>query len=241
MSQIEVEAIVSRHIAAFADRRRKKIAELKPRELLSRKNPYLFIARQIETPDELAEAVVSAALSSSEETVFGGTLEDIAIDICAAAFGGYKSVAEGVDLEFTRGGRRYLVSIKSGPNWGNRDQVSRMRENFRRAIGIARQRDAQADVLAVNGCCYGLQSPSDRGDYIKLCGAEFWELISGEPEMYQRLIHPIRQAASNGFTSERHALTDRVRDELVSKWSDGDGNLDWAAIVAGSAQTGASR
>ncbi len=233
MPIVDLDSIVSAHVASFSERRRTAIQELSPAALISRKNPYLFIARQIATPDELADALVSAALSSSEETMFGRTLEAIAVDICAEQYGGLKSGIEGVDLEFARDGRRHIVSIKSGPNWGNSSQVKKMRADLRRAIATMRQHDRNVELRAVNGCCYGASPPRDYGDYIKLCGAEFWELISGDANLYRRLIPPIREAASNGFTEQRDSLLRRVRDELAQRWSDADGTLDWPRIVTG--------
>lgn len=47
-----------------------------------------------------------------------------------------KSAAEGVDLEFNKDGKKYLVSIKSGPNWGNSSQIKKMIDNFNKAKNI---------------------------------------------------------------------------------------------------------
>ena len=232
---VDVVPIVARHVEAFTERRRSKIAGLTLRALLIRKNPYMLIARQVEQPGDLAEAIVGAALSSSEETMFGHTLEAIAVDVCAEAYSGLKSAATGVDLEFTREARRYVVSIKSGPNWGNSSQIKKLREELRQAVSTIRQHDPSADVRAVNGCCYGADQPRDLGDYQKLCGAQFWELISGDSDLYRHLIPPIRDAASNGFTGQRAELLQRVSDELAASWTTPDGRLDWPSIVAASA------
>ena len=66
--------------------------------------------------------VIGAYLSSSEETIFGGVLEKIAILICKHAKGGRKSSAEGIDLEYESNGERTIMQIKSGTNWGNSSQ-----------------------------------------------------------------------------------------------------------------------
>jgi len=64
-----------------------------------------------------------------------------------------------------------------------------MVQNFDRARRIA---GPKAHVLAVNGCCYGKDtSPAKTGNYIKLCGQDFWHLISGEPLLYQKIIEPL--------------------------------------------------
>lgn len=227
---VDLKPIVTKHLATFGDKRRRSIEKIALRGLLAKKNPYLFIARQVDTPSELAQELVSATLSSSEETMFGNTLEAIAIDICADVYGGLKSAAPGIDLEFNRGGCRYLVSIKSGPNWGNSSQVARLRQDFATAVKVLRQNDPTANVQAVNGCCYGVQR-TDYGTYLKVCGAAFWELISGDPHLYVRLIEPIRVAASNGFVAERTDLVHRITTELSVSWSLADGRLDWERIV----------
>ena len=48
-------------------------------------------------------------------------------------YNGQKSSAEGIDLELEKENRKYIVSIKSGPNWGNSGQILQMRTNFRKA------------------------------------------------------------------------------------------------------------
>ena len=65
------------------------------------------------------KTILDAHLSSQEEGIFGGFLEELAVFICGRVYRGKKSSAEGIDLEFEKDGTSYLVSIKSGPNWGN--------------------------------------------------------------------------------------------------------------------------
>lgn len=228
---VDLEPIVARHVEAFHEARRERIGRIKVRDLLRKKNPYLFIARGVSEPRDLARVLVDATLSSSEETMFGQTLEDIAIDVCEVAFGGRKSAAEGIDLEFERGGTRYLVAIKSGPSWGNSSQIAKMRQDFRRAISVVRQGRRSLDVQAINGCCYGTPD-TDRGDYRKVCGAAFWELISGEPDLFARLADALRRASANGHGAAIEALTERIADELADGWCGEAGRLDWPRVVA---------
>lgn len=228
--QVDLTSIVETHVERFVVLRRESIEKIKLPALLRRKNPYLFMARHTDTPSDLAEELVAAALSSSEETMFGDTLEAIAIDMCAAVFGGQKSAATGIDLEFTRDGRRYVVAIKSGPNWGNSSQQAKMRQDFATAIRIIRQHDHTVDVRCVNGCCYG-RGVKETGTFTKISGAPFWELISGSATMYQDLIQPLRRASSNGFVSERNRLTRRLAAELLNEWTLENGYIDWQKIV----------
>lgn len=60
-------------------------------------------------------------------------MEGFAIHISETLYGGFKSKLNSVDLEFEREGKYYIVGIKSGTNWGNSDQINRMKDNFKRA------------------------------------------------------------------------------------------------------------
>lgn len=224
--------LVARHITEFGERHKTSIEKISLIRLLAKKNPYLFIARQVNTLSDLAQELATATLSSSEETMFGNTLEAIAIDICAVTYGGHKSAAAGIDLEFMDGSCRYLISIKSGPNWGNSSQVKRLKQDFARAVALIRQNNPTVNVLAVNGCCYGSGS-TDYGTYRKVCGPSFWELISGDPDLYLRLVEPIRTAASNGFVTERAQLIERLAAELAESWTLLMGNLTGRLLLEG--------
>jgi hypothetical protein len=87
-----------------------------------KKNPYLFKAKGLTSASDLIKSIMDATVSSGEETVFGNFMEKIAIFTCSQAFGGRKSSAVGIDLEFETESTKYLISIKSGPNWGNSSQ-----------------------------------------------------------------------------------------------------------------------
>jgi hypothetical protein len=200
--------------------------------VLGRKNPYLFKAKHVESASELIRQLLDAHLSSQEETIFGDFLESLAIFICETTFGGRKSTTEGIDLEFDRDGNRYIVSIKSGPNWGNSSQIKKMRDYFRQARKIA---GAKHHLLAVNGCCYGRDSKPEKGDYQKLCGQLFWELISGDKTMYQEIIEPLGHKAkerNEAFVKEYHKVENRFTAEFIRDFCTTDGAIDWNKIVA---------
>ncbi len=50
---------------------------------------------------------------------------------------------------------------------------------------------SQTHIFAVNGCCYGKYGPYDRGNYIKICGQDFWYFISRDKDFYQDIIGPL--------------------------------------------------
>ena len=130
-------------------RKLQSLKKLKLEKILKRKNPYLFKAKNV-APQDLTKGILDAHLSSQEETVFGEFLEGLAIFVCNEVWGGRKSSAEGIDLEFERDKKLYIVSVKSGPNWGNSSQIQRMKDNFRKAQRILRTSHASApNIIAV--------------------------------------------------------------------------------------------
>ena len=96
----DVIQYVEENITSFHEKRLNKIETLKLKEVLQKKNPYLFKAKDIQTADEIVRGIVDAYLSSSEEAMFGDWLEGLAIFINAKVYGGIKSGIKGVDLEF---------------------------------------------------------------------------------------------------------------------------------------------
>ncbi len=173
--------------------------------------------------------------------MFGGFLESLAIFVCSEVYGGYKSSTIGIDLEFDKKlGRskdtvHYIVSIKSGPNWGNSQQIARMVYNFKNAKTILRQNSQIRHIEAVNGCCYGRTEKHDKGDYIKLCGQAFWEFISGEETLYIDIIEPLgKEAYQPNLTVQNlyNQLINEMTAELLQKFCESNGQLDWEKILA---------
>jgi len=159
-------------------------------------------------------------------------LEGLAIFICSKVYGGKKSAAEGIDLEFEKDNTKYIVSVKSGPNWGNSSQVQRLKDNFRKAKQILRQNISQ-NIVAVNGCCYGRDNKEDKGDYFKYCGQKFWELISGNSELYIDIIKPIGYKAreeNENFKKEYAKIINKFTLEFCQDYCI-NGEINWEKIV----------
>ncbi|MBI4687242.1 MAG: cytosolic protein [Nitrospirae bacterium] len=229
----DLKDYVEKNIGTFHSKRVQKLNELKLSVILKRKNPYLFKAKNILTAQDLVKGLLDAHLSSQEETIFGEFFEGLAIFICSKFFGGIKSSAEGIDLEFERDGIRYIVSIKSGPNWGNNSQIRKMRDNFRQAKKILGANISQKNIVAVNGCCYGRLKQTDKGDYIKLCGQRFWEFISGDSDLYIAIIEPLGHKAkekNQEFIEAYAQLLNKFTIEFAKHFCD-DGKINWDKLV----------
>ncbi|RMF04454.1 MAG: cytosolic protein [Chloroflexi bacterium] len=229
----DVRDYVEKNIGTFHTKRLKRLESLKLNNVLKRKNPYLFKAKNLQTAQDLVKTLLDAHLSSQEETIFGDFLEGLAIFINRQVFGGQKSAAEGIDLEFESGGIRYIVSIKSGPNWGNSNQIRRMRDNFKKAARILRTSNSRLHIEAVNGCCYGRDNNPDKGDYQKLCGQRFWEFISGNPNLYTEIIEPLGHRAKERdeeFMDTYAQILNRFTFEFGANFCD-DGRINWVKLV----------
>lgn len=228
----QLTRFIEEHIPQFHAKRLQSLEGLQLKAVLKRKNPYLFKAKYVESAPDLVKQLLDAYLSSQEETVFGDFLESLAIEVCSRVYGGRKSTTEGIDLEFDRDGVRHIVSIKSGPNWGNSSQIKKMREHFKQARRIYGQ---SKHLIAVNGCCYGRNAKPEKGDYQKLCGQTFWELISGEAAMYQDIIEPLGHQAKTSneqFLAAYAKVINRFSAGFIGEFCQADGAIDWPKLVA---------
>lgn len=230
----DVNKYVEENIGTFHVKRLKSLENLKLSTILKRKNPYLFKAKNIDTAADFVRVILDAHLSSQEETIFGEFLEGLAIFINNRIYDGKKSTAEGIDLEFEKDGIKYLISIKSGPNWGNSSQIKKMRDNFIKAKRIVSSNTPHDQkIVFVNGCCYGRDNKHEKGDYEKLCGQKFWEFISGNVNLYTDIIEPLGHKAkekNKEFMEAYSKLNNRFAKEFLNEYCVND-TIDWEKIV----------
>lgn len=235
--------IASDVIKPFYEMRLDRLESAKLSDISKRKNPYLFRAKNIETAGDLAKGILDAFLSSQEETVFGDLMERLAIHICHEVFGG-KKAEEGkyrsVDLIFERDKKIYIVGIKSGPNWGNSDQMNVLRRNLKAAKNMLREKAGKKRMVSVNGCMYGRDNKphkvnkKDPGlSYHKICGQLFWELISGDNQLYKKIIQPLSKEAKKKDEIFKDLYTKKINEmtkDIVKRFYTDD-NLDWDKII----------
>jgi hypothetical protein len=226
-------------IVAFHNSRLARLENVSLTNILAKKNPYLFRAKNILTASDLVKAILDAFLSSSEEELFGGFLEELAIFVAGQTYGGRKSSAEGLDLEFDDPPSRYLVAIKSGPNWGNSSQWKQLEENSKRALAVQRQVKSEFQTRPVLGICYGKKRFADKGFYEIVIGQRFWHFLSGDPRLYLDIIEPIGHQArqhNENFASARASLENQFTAELLQDFCKPDYSLDWEKLVAFNSQ-----
>lgn len=206
-------------------------------KVMSRKNPYLYRAKAVSSAADIVDGVLSAFVSSSEETVFGNCFfEPIAI----AASGGQKSIAEGIDLEIDRGSKRIAVAVKSGTSVFNADSKKRQEENFLAANKLARQ--AGKALLPIVGYSYGRKSKNNRKTskpvkdwfFEELAGQEFWERITGDPDFYKKII-PFMGKEPEKYIEQFNESYSRAENRLIAEFTTNfckeDGSIDWDELV----------
>ncbi len=230
----KIKNYVANHIREFHKERLNSLGKLKLGDVLKRKNPYLFRAKNIESAHDVVKNIVDAFVSSSEETIFGNWLEGLAIFIAGEVYKGKKSSARGIDLELDKGDVHYIVSIKSGPNWANSSALAKMRADFKAAAKTLRTSGSNLNVVAVNGICYGSRRNNDQGDYFRYCGQDFWEFVSGDPRLYLEIIEPLSVEAkqrNEQFLVEYAKKLNLFVAEFLKKFARADGSVDWEKIV----------
>lgn len=181
--------------------------------------------------------------------MFGNLLETFAIYVSSRTDQGVKSKLRSIDLEFRRGVTYYVVGIKSGTNWGNSDQIMKMKENFKAARVALRKGGIGAEIIAVNGCMYGtetipLKEALDDPDkiYFKYAGQDFWQFISGDDDLYRKLIIPIGVEAKRQdpefrtvYAAQVNAMTQGIMRDFIR-----DNQIDWTRLIEFVSQRGGS-
>ena len=220
------EPDIHKCVQGFSSKLQAKIEELQPHKVIE-KNPFLYRARNPENAYELANHLLSAFLSSSEETMFGDILEEISIVICAASRLGRKSGIQGIDVEYDDELGRTLIQVKSGRNWGNSSQQKKLKENFASATKVLRQ-GSRIQVRCVEGICYGPSETKDKGSHIRIVGNDYWADVCGWRDAGRYILHIVGSHAGNGM----HDLKARACEDIVSYFRETDicdnrGRVNW--------------
>jgi len=229
----ELTDFVNQNIGIFHQSKLSTIESINLKKLLRKKNPYLFKAKNITIAGDLVTNILDAFLSSSEEKLFGDFLEELAIFISHKTCGGKKSAATGIDLEFENQGTIYIVSVKSGPNWGNSSQQKKQEVDFQNAVKVLRQSKHITNVLPVLGICYGKVKTSHVRGYLKVVGQNFWYLISEDENLYTDIIGPLGHKAKEHnvkFFKQKSKIINLFTQEFLTEFCD-QGIINWKKLV----------
>ncbi len=228
----ELQELIKRCLLGFYERRLGRLATLKLRDILRRKNPYLFKAIGTQSATEIVEGILSAYLSSSDESIFGKNFFE---PVAKAVSGGVVSPSEGVDVAVETESRYLAISIKSGPNPYNASQKRRQNTEFLSLRSRLMKLNKQFDAML--GHCYGRtrSEPSESRVYRDRSGQEFWEELTGDADFYQRLLRMMQEDIIARHREEyrtawQQAVNRYVRD-FTRDFCHENGAIDWEELL----------
>jgi Type II restriction endonuclease EcoO109I len=227
----KLEREIAHCLKGFYDSRLQGLEKLSLKKVLSKKNPYLYRALGVEKASEIVEQNLVAFVISSDETIFGNCFFE---PLARLASGGKVSDAEGVDFTVETNGRYLAVAVKSGPNWGNRDQHKRQSTNFDALRSRLYKIQKQFDPLV--GQAYGRQSsePTENSRFRRRSGQVFWEEITGDSDFYLKLIRLMKDVPAKNRPRYR-ALWDqavnRFTVEFIQDFCQPSGAIIWEKLV----------
>jgi len=227
----ELEALISRCLRDFYERRLQKVRQLKLQIFLRRKNPYLFRALGIQKASEIVERVLADYISASDETIFGDAFFE---PIARIVSGGKASDAEGVDFVVESKERVTAVALKSGPYPYNASQKKRQSQEFLAVRSRLYKLHKQFDPIL--GHAYGRlkTKPSKDLIYRDSSGQAFWQEITGDPDFYLKLVRLMKDEPTRHrkeYAPAWDAAINRFTAEFIKEFCFPDGSIDWEKLV----------
>jgi hypothetical protein len=211
-----------------------EIEKIRLNDILQQTDGYSLAYRNVLLIDDFIRDGLNRMMFPTEEKLFHQLLVDLAIFVCKQVYGGGdKSCTEGLDLEFEKDSIKYIVTIKSGPNWADSGQIKNMKDNFLKAKKILRTNAPSRNIVAVCGCCYGRDNKPDKGEYLKLCGQRFWKFISGNDDLYTDMIEPLGHRAkerNDKFADAYARIINKFTVEFAKDFCE-DGRINWKKLV----------
>ncbi|MGI0141301.1 MAG: PmeII family type II restriction endonuclease [Candidatus Micrarchaeales archaeon] len=205
------------------------------KDLLKKKNPYLFKAKNVTTANELVQSFLDAKLSSSEEEIIGAFLEELAIFVAEKKLNAQKASSSGIDFQYVEGDTAYAVSVKSGLNWGNSSQWKALEVDFKRVGQVLRQSRRIKHIEYILGVSYGNAPTMIKRGFIKqIAGQNFWYMLSGNKSFYKDMIEPIGYKAeelNRQFEKKKTSLVSKLTKEFSKDFCDKDGTILWGKLV----------
>lgn len=231
MNTKKLEKLIVDSLDDFYNRRMNRLETLNLDEFLKRKNPYLFRAIGTEKASEIVESILSAYISSSDETIFGDAFFE---SIARIVSGGTPASARGVDFTIETDKKIMVVAVKSGPNPYNASQIQRQNDEFmdiqRRLYKIHKKFDP------ILGHSYGKKDsgPTRKKRYRDISGQKFWTEITGDSDFYLKLIRLMKDAPQKHKPTYQKAWDNAVNKftkEFIDKYCLEDGSIDWNKLT----------
>ena len=216
-------------LTSFYEKLTSKLDTVDIYKVLRRKNVYLYRAKGVNSAAEIVDNILSAFVSSSEETLFGNEFfEPLAI----AVSGGQKAMTEGADITVDKDGAIFTIAVKSGTSVFNADSRKRQEQNFNAAARRAQQ--ARKAFVPVIGYGYGKKRLRAGTIYLELAGQDFWWWLTGDPDFYLKIIDLMGTRPDEYADIFRQAYS-RALNRMVRDFSTDfclrDGSINWDKLV----------
>lgn len=180
------------------------------------------------SPESIAKALLyPRILGTSINTSFGQNIQTF-ISSLEEVTGGASGI-EGIDIEFVDAidHRRKYCQCKAGPQTINKDDIATILGHFKYLMNKSRldKMNLQFDDLVV-GVLYGDRSQLSANyraidaHYPVLCGGEFWERLTGDPQFYWRLSKAFGEVVENDDVNGSMIIREKINElsmEIVEK------------------------
>jgi hypothetical protein len=229
VSAVQLERKIGELLDEFYQQRLMKINKLNLKEILGRKNPYLFRALGVQSASEIVHSILSAFSSSSDETIFGNIFFE---PLAAFVPGGAASPSEGVDIAIETANQYKAIAVKSGTVVFNAQSRKKQIDNFKSLE--ARLRKLRKHFDPIVGYCYGRKKSRHADNFRELAGQEFWQELTGDPEFYKKIIALMKDKPQQNLRKYKEAydaaLNRFVRDFILD-FCNPEGSIDWDKLV----------
>ena len=235
MDTTRLENLIKQCLDDFWTRRIEALQTLDLKDVLKHKNPYLFRACGIANAPEMVGQLLSAHLSSSDETIFGNVFFE---PLCKAVTDAPIAAAAGADFAKERGDVYEVIALKSGPNVFNNSQLRKQGDEFNDIEASLRQtlRSMRKQFVPIMGCGYGsaYSEPTKKRRFFKLAGQAFWAHVTGDDDFYLKMIRlmkdePVKHRPT--FRIEWDKAVNRFVREMTVDFCATDGSILWEKLA----------
>lgn len=237
----ELEAKIAELLNVFFTRRAEKLGELKLKNQLKAKSPYLMRAIGVADASEIVEEMLDAHISSSDETIFGNDFfEPLAKWVAEKAYKGIPgttvqvSGAEGCDVSIEHQGHYEAFAVKSGPKVFNAQSKKKQSDEFKKLKRILAKTKKVFEPIV--GYCYGnkQQRESATTEFKEIAGQRFWSHLTGDDSFYLRISELMRESPIAHRQEFQMAYT-QAKNKFVKEFSEEfttpDGLIDWDKLT----------
>lgn len=217
--------IVDAFESVFVNKVSEKLASMTMKELVKRKNPYLYRATGVETCDDYVQRAFREHIAGMRGNFFGLFFESVAQILS----GGTKPEGTGeIDLEVQKDGEMLLYVIKSGASGHNASSLKKALDDL---SAVSSSFEAQ-NIRAHKNIAYAYGRHGEHVDddgVRKMASKDFWAEMSGDEDFYVKLLD-VAAALSPMFQADMESPYERLLAEAHELFCEGDA-IRWDKVI----------